>query len=196
MPRIPYRFQKLIHNSKPSPVNGLFICHFHNSICHSHTSPRRVSKLRIRSHPKTNHHKPIVHPGVPKITAPKHQIYDHLFYCCCWTVCWLLKAKLTKFMTPASCLVNYEKYKPFKSIWPVTTATNQNQIPREPVRFYPNHRAMIDWPTTGWPPRQDIKFYFFVLLLPPHSWGHCLSSVQSRTQNRDSYRSLPVPLYL
>lgn len=54
MPRIPYRFQKLIHNSKPSPVNGLFICHFHNSICHSHTSPRRVSKLRIRSHPKTN----------------------------------------------------------------------------------------------------------------------------------------------
>lgn len=134
--------------------------------------------------------------GVPKITAPKHQIYDHLFYCCCWTVFWLLKAKLTKFMTPASCLVNYEKYKPFKSIWPVTTATNQNQIPREPVRFYPHHCAMIDWPTTGWPPRQDIKFYFFVLLLPPHSWGHCLSSVQSRTQNRDSYRSLPVPLYL
>lgn len=87
MPRIPYRFQKLIHNSKQSPVNGLFICHFHNSICHSQTSPRRVSKLRIRSHPKTNHHhKPIV----PKITAPKHQIYDHLFYCCCcWTVgCW------------------------------------------------------------------------------------------------------------
>lgn len=24
---------KLIHNSKLSPVNGLFICHFHNSIC-------------------------------------------------------------------------------------------------------------------------------------------------------------------
>lgn len=30
---------KLIHNSKLSPVNGLFICHFHNSIC---TAPNRI----------------------------------------------------------------------------------------------------------------------------------------------------------
>lgn len=123
---------KLIHNSKPSPVNGLFICHFHNSICQPTSSKiSKLSESEAKDHPVQHHEQP----GDPKFSKFT-------------TAAVSLSYTLSKFITRVFLLImkNISHLNQYDQ-WPQHQNQNLSNSP-------PPHRAMIDWPTTGWPARK------------------------------------------
>ena len=135
---------ELIRSSKLSPVNGLFICHFIIQFAESDPGPRVQGcccccccccSLRLSRSSRSPRTSTTTDDIGSEFSTPKTRKF--------------MAVALIQIYNP-SVLVNYEKYKLFKSIWPRPAWPRTCLETWSPCDTLGIARAMIDWSTDYW----------------------------------------------